>query len=432
MTILVSNSETKLAHSPFGGSIAARILRCPGSVGLVAKVPPHLIRSSVHADRGTACHEAIALLLIADTPRFDLLAGQTFNNYTLTNDDVENAIRPAFDCAVALLEQPGAEFLIEQRVRFPGIPNAFGTTDLAARIGDVGHIVDFKFGSGVRVRALTPDGDEDVINAQGLYYIAGARHTLPRFLNGVSKFVLTIVQPQALDTDADDGVASSVEVTHEDLNAFETAFQRAASEALGENPRLERGAHCRFCPAKPICPLHTGPLLDLARFTMPAMPPLDKAAYLAALGAGLDLLEALKDMRATLHDQAKRAVEAGDTVPGFMLSAGRAERAWKHSDHVIIAALSSLGLKRDDLINEELRSPRQVELRAKPHGIKVPPELIESHRSGSSLVRCENARAPVPGRDAAMQSLSGALDRLTSHRSSGAPRCAKSHTNQRN
>ena len=42
------------AHSPFGGSVATRVLRCPASVRLVANVPAHLRKSSVYADRGTA------------------------------------------------------------------------------------------------------------------------------------------------------------------------------------------------------------------------------------------------------------------------------------------------------------------------------------------------------------------------------------------
>ncbi|HVI15780.1 MAG TPA: DUF2800 domain-containing protein, partial [Pseudolabrys sp.] len=50
-------------HSPFGGSVAARILRCPASVGLIEKVPAHLRKVSAYADRGTALHEAMALLL---------------------------------------------------------------------------------------------------------------------------------------------------------------------------------------------------------------------------------------------------------------------------------------------------------------------------------------------------------------------------------
>jgi hypothetical protein len=35
-------SMAEPAHSPFGGSVAARILRCPASVGLVEKVPAYV------------------------------------------------------------------------------------------------------------------------------------------------------------------------------------------------------------------------------------------------------------------------------------------------------------------------------------------------------------------------------------------------------
>jgi hypothetical protein len=45
-----------------------------------------------------------------------------------------------------------------------------------------------------------------------------------------------------------------------------------------------------------------------------------------------------------------------------------------------------------------MRSPKQVEIRAKARGLKVPQEFIVSRRSGTSLVRSENVRVLVPGR----------------------------------
>ena len=66
------NAPLEPAHSPFGGSVAARVLRCPASVGLVQKVPDYLRRSSAYAERGTALHAAMALLLetaTIDEPR---------------------------------------------------------------------------------------------------------------------------------------------------------------------------------------------------------------------------------------------------------------------------------------------------------------------------------------------------------------------------
>jgi hypothetical protein len=73
--------------------------------------------------------------------------------------------------------------------------------------------------------------------------------------------------------------------------------------------------------------------------------------------------------------------------------------------------LLGLGLEHDDLIElETLRSVKQIELRAKARGLKIPQELIGSHRSGVSLVRIENARAPVLGRSELARMFSEALD----------------------
>jgi hypothetical protein len=394
-------------HSPFGGSVAARVLGCPASVGLVKKVPEYLRRTSAYADRGTALHAAMAVL-IEETRRIDDLVGETIGNYTITDDDVELALRPAYNYVTSRLEAAGAEYYLEQRVTFPTITGAFGTVDLLLRIGRAVHVVDFKFGSGVRVLALYPDGDEDIINAQLLFYAAAARHSLPAFFTGVDTIILTIVQPMSIEADAE--MESSVTVTHAELDSFVAAYRGACEEALSEAPRLARGDHCRFCAARPICPAHTGPLLDLGQLAMPTPSGApSKAAYLQALAAGLALVDAIKEIRTELHDQAKRALENGDLVPGYALTAGRAQRHW-HDENAATAALIELGLARSDVIAETMRSPKQVELRAKARGLKIPKELISSRRSGTSLARSENARVPVPGRGEVVWSFSRALE----------------------
>ena len=88
------------------------------------------------------------------------------------------------------------------------------------------------------------------------------------------------------------------------------------------------------------------------------------------------------------------------TVEGLQQKAGVAKIKighW-HDETAIAVTLINLGLARDDVLVETLRSPKQVEIRAKARGLKVPSEFIVSHPSGVSLVRSENARAPVPGR----------------------------------
>jgi len=394
-------------HSPFGGSVAARVLRCPASVDLIPKVPAYLRKVSAYADRGTALHSAITSLLAEDThARVESLAGKTFGSYTISSDDVEDSLRPAYVFAETLLDTPGAEYFLERGVIFPTIADTFGTTDLLVRINSTIHVIDFKFGTGVRVLALAPDGDEDVINAQLLFYAAAARHSLPAFFAKVENIVLTIVQPMSIDLNAE--MISSVTVTNAELDAFVTAYRAACEEALSGAPHLERGPWCRFCPARLICPEHTKPLLNLAAFTTPNAVAVPKEAYLRLLAEGLNLADAVKDIHAALRDQAKHALENGENVPGYTLSAGRMERHWRDED-AARAALQNLGLDHDDITKTEMRSPKQVEIRAKARGLKVPAELIVSSRSGVSLVRVENVRAPVLGRSELARTFSEAL-----------------------
>jgi hypothetical protein len=310
-----------------------------------------------------------------------------------------------------LLNTPGAEFYFEQRVVFPTVPGAFGTLDLVVRIGDTIHVVDFKFGVGVRVLALYADGDADILNAQLMFYAVAARHSFRKFFDGVKHVVLTILQPQSIEPDAE--MVSSVTITHAELDEFITVYRAACEEALSPAPRLQRGAWCRFCAARPICPEHTKPLLDLVLLEVPTVtPPVTNDAYLQVLAHILTLVDAVKDIGKAAHDQAKAALHAGAAVPGYTLTAGRAERRWCGDEPTAIAALQNLGLSRDDIIAEAMRSVKQVEIRAKARGLKIPQELIASSRSGVSLVREENAHAPVLGRDELVRAFSEALQHI--------------------
>jgi hypothetical protein len=390
------------SHSEFGGSVAARVLRCPASVGLAAKTPAHLRRDTLYAQRGAALHVAMALLIERERA-LDSLAGETIGEYTITRDDVENALRPALAHVDALLDQPGAEYYLERRVAFPTIENAFGTADLIVRIHDVANVVDHKFGVGVRVVAR----DDNGLNPQLAFYAAAARHSLPRFFADGERVVLTILQPQAIEEDAE--LASSTEATPAELDDFVLRYRAACEDALGPSPHRERGAWCRFCPAKPICPEHTGPLIDLAQFSPPARAaPPDREAYLQALADGLSLIDAIKDLQTALHGQAKRALLEGWVVPGYVLTKGRVNRDWS-DEPAAIATLVRLGFERVDLIDDKLRSPKQVELRAKARGLKIPQGLIVSRPSGVALRRAENARAPAPGRDEIARDFTSAL-----------------------
>ena len=354
------NAPLAPAHSPFGGSVAGRILHCPASVCLVEKVPAHLRKASAYADRGSALHKAVAFLIENECSLAEI-AGKTIDSYVVTIDDVENALRPVLAYVDALLDQPGAEYFLERRVVFPTIANTFGTSDLAIRIGSTVHVIDFKFGTGVRVLALYPDGDEDIINAQLLFYAAAARHSLPEFFAGVDHIVLTILQPVSIDPDAE--MVSSVEIIPAELDEFIAGLPRAPARKRFHLRRAWSGGRIaafaqpgRFARLIPVrCSIWRN-----SRSRAPATLP-SKEAYLQLLADGLNLVDAVKAIGKALHDQARAALESGDPIPGYTLSLGRATRHWLDG-RATINALIELGLDHDDLFpSSTLRSPKQIE-----------------------------------------------------------------------
>src|SRR5262249_55443002 len=90
----IMNAPLEPVHSPFGGSAAARILRCPASRRLVERVPAYLRKVSAYAERGTALHAAMALL-IDNARSLEGLVGETIGGYMIARDDVENVLQPA-------------------------------------------------------------------------------------------------------------------------------------------------------------------------------------------------------------------------------------------------------------------------------------------------------------------------------------------------
>ena len=280
--------------------------------------------------------------------------------------------------------RPGPSIYLEHRVVFPTIADTFGTCDLLVRIGNTIHVIDFKFGSGVRVLALYPDGDEDVINAQLLFYAAAARHSLPEFFAGVDNIVLTILQPMSIEPDAE--MVSSVAVTHAELDEFIAVYRAACEEALSPAPRLERGPIAgsarrdRFARRTPArCSISRSSrcrrLPSAAR--SPRRP--RRTPICRLLADGLNLVDAVKDIGTALHDQAKRALESGDVVPGYALSAGRAVRHWRderrrdrRADRARSLSATTSSPRRCARRNRSSFAPRRAASRS-------PTELIVSH-----------------------------------------------------
>lgn len=403
------------AHSGLvGGSTAAIRLNCPGSYQMEQKLPKVAKEeSSAYADEGTACHEAMAYMLANDIVDANEVLGMEFgraeNPFVMTQELVDDCLQPAirfFDQLVDELEQESGMlpvWEIEQRVEMPGIPDAFGTCDLVLYTSKRTVILDWKFGSGVPVKAsyiqTDDDGEWEVLNPQLMYYARAAQHTMPgRFGNKPDWPVsLIIAQPRARGDENQRYTRAETDL--KELEDFRWALVRAISEATGKNPRINRGEHCRFAKCKVICPKWVGPVLDLgkaleAKEARRATPIGDTFDYGDIYAAILDLAEFFEPLVKAARDQAHTYMENGGVVPGWKLVPKRAIRAWKDTKDAE-AVLRGAGCTDKDLFKVELNSPAQMEKVLKKMKQELPEELVSKVSSGTTLAPEDDKRAAV-------------------------------------
>ena len=346
------------AHSTIvGGSTAARRIGCPGSYGLEQKLPKSLLnQSSSYADEGTAMHAAIEYILTNQTD-VDEVRGMEFEGLVITSTMIDDGIGPAIDYFEALQDEltesdGDFEFAVEQRCEIPGIPGAFGTSDIIFKTPKRSGIVDWKFGVGKAVYASDKDG---VPNPQLAFYARAAMHTRPdMFVDKPTWPVdLHIVQPRLRD-----GPNFSVKPTDTKyLRAFRDLLVRAVAEAKSERAKVAKGDWCTFCKAKTICPEWTGPALDLSK--MRKLAPSEFDAEL--VGLILDLAYGAEEWAREALALGHRYMEEGNAVSGYKLVAKRATEKYIDPVGAQRMAVEKHGVPHQHTLTEpEVKSPAQL------------------------------------------------------------------------
>ena len=363
-------SQVAKHSSVVGGSTASRVLNCPGSVALVAQMPPK--PSSEYADKGTLLHDVISDLLQSDNAVSSYL-GRTYNGIELTQEMIDEKITPALEALNDIDPDMAMDVEVECNVGYGDlIPGAFGSVDLIGKLGRRTIVLDWKFGDGVVVDAEN--------NKQLLFYAAAARRTASTqwAFEGTDEVELIIVQPP---------VVRRWVTTLDTLDRFESDLTRAVKLAQRPDAPVAAGEHCRWCAAKPICPVVNG---EIDRIKDNAIKNLD-AAQVGALLEKAELFESwIKDLRALAFD----LLENDKPVPGYKLVAKRAVRQWVNEGETV-DALTNLGLEPKEIFKAELISPAQAEKVLKKSKLALPPELVVAVSSGSTLAPESDPRPAV-------------------------------------
>jgi hypothetical protein len=353
-----------------GGSTAKRVIACPASVKLAQQMPPK--PSSKYADEGTLLHNIMDEVLM-DNRKPEEFIGTELNGVVVTAELIETKVLPALAALDEIDPDKQMDFECEIIVGFNDVlPGVFGSADLIGRIGNRAIVLDWKFGDGVDVPVEE--------NPQAMFYAAAAMRTYVSkwaFL-GASEIECVIVQPTARTP------VKRWVTTPDRIRAFERDLFAAVKAALGPKPDMAAGDHCRWCPAKPICPLLTG---SVDRALQAQIKALD-APLIGEMLTKADLLEQwITDLRAL----AFQMLQAGGTVPGYKLVPKRATWQWVDPEKAR-AALEDLGLDQTELMETKLLSPAQAEKVLKKHKLAMPDDLIVAVSSGDTLASEDDPR----------------------------------------
>lgn len=352
------------AHSPLGASGAERWLRCPGSVELIRTLALPESDDPSYRTEGTAAHDAVAkALCLAEQPDGWELIGRKFGEKgkEIECDEVmANAVQAYLDFTRPLMrmaDDAGKRSVVEYPVSSPIHPDFYGTCDFGAIVptvlldalpdidrGTVTHgeetlvNVDFKYGEGIQVEAVN--------NPQLKYYAYGMLQEFP----DVHRVRLVIVQPRGFHAD---GPIRQWEMLASDLRAWVEAELKPAMERTEFDHTLDAGDHCRFCPAKLVCPLLSG-LFKAAATCNPA----ELVNYSdESLSRSYKYLPAVKFYTKALGDEVFARLQRGKQIDGTKLVHKIADRVWKPEAE----ALFKSRFPDDYLAKPKMRSPAEME-----------------------------------------------------------------------
>lgn len=325
-------------HALLGASSAHRWLECPPSARLGETLPDE---TSVYAEEGTHAHQVCEeKLRVLKGEMAEIKTAPADMEMERCTDFYRDFVNEEWNAAKA--KTPDAALIIEQELRFDEyVPEGFGTSDAVIVDDNTLHVIDFKYGKGVPVKAAG--------NPQLRLYALGAYLALGNLYDFV-QVTTTVVQPR-LDT------VDSEELTVDELLDWAENYvkPRARLAYKGEG-RFCVGEHCRFCKVGAVCRARVAEAFEIIERadTEPATIGDDEIPDI------LDKLDNAEKWITSMRQYAEARALGGTKWKGYKLVEARTLR--KIPDQLgAFQALEKAGFDKEEVTVSKLKSLTELE-----------------------------------------------------------------------
>jgi hypothetical protein len=311
---------------------------CPASVRATIDLPD---TTSAAAEEGTRAH--------AD-------AEKCLRNGTESTD-------PYVNDYLGYVRALDGKLWIEQKIDLTEwIHNGYGTADAVVYESNHLHVLDLKFGVGIKVNAVG--------NRQLQIYALGAYTAFARHGYDIKAVTVHIVQPRLEHTDA-------WSIPIDDLLTFGGELYDAAQACLDEAARYNPTEKaCQWCRAKATCPAlyeHSLKIVGEDFDPVPADDLTDEQIRLV-----LDNKPLIEAWLRSVESQVFTRIEHGETFDGWKMVEGRSVRKWRDDAESKLRDLFgedmfTTKLKNITEIEKSIGKKRfkELELTSKPEGKPV-------------------------------------------------------------
>lgn len=343
-----------MEHAYFSPSASSRWLNCPASLFLCESQKPQGYSSYAH--EGVVCHDIAAQCLIKGVLA-STFAGEVIDKVAITPELVDAIQMYADEIRGLTKEYQAIGGKIEHKVKLT--ENCWGTSDAVLWNKDTLLVCDLKMGKGVVVSA-DDNSQLKIYSIGSLKWLAEEHKITPK------KIVNIIIQPRTPNP------IRRYEISYSEL--AEWGVKKVTPILVTIKPGKDSGldcnpgeTQCKWCPVSATCAAQAGKIMTDAQNAFAPYTKVKAPETIAANKRILEISDAaeykkvfthiqqwMKNINTFLMDSALR----GETIPGFKLVEGRANRKWAEDETYIADFLKQLDTEP---YIQKLVSPAQAE-----------------------------------------------------------------------